>query len=95
MKEDSPEVLDRKEMWESIVCFSAIRQAQIPPEFVALMERYFVYGIPPGSFGLYVLQNNLLGAANSADQINLANLWHIAKWIGQCFPFKFGVQKKK
>lgn len=47
---------------------------------------YLIYGLPPGSFTKAVLENNLLGAVNSADHFNAENLVHIVRQISYSMP---------
>lgn len=45
------------------------------------LERYFLYGLPPGGFLTHVLTNNLYGAIVSADYQNKENIRSIVEWI--------------
>lgn len=45
------------------------------------LERYFLYGLPPGGFLTHVLTNNLYGAVRSADYQNKEKMQSIVEWL--------------
>ena len=45
------------------------------------IENYLMHGIPPGSFLMAVLKNNLASAAMRADATNFDILGNIAMWM--------------
>jgi hypothetical protein len=45
------------------------------------LERYFLYGLPPGGFLTHVLTNNLYGAYASADYQNKEKMQPIVEWL--------------
>lgn len=49
---------------------------------------YLVHRLPPGSFALALLENNLFHAANRADYTNIENLAYIARNLSMYMPFK-------
>jgi hypothetical protein len=58
---------------------------------------YLTYRIPPGSFMLAVLSNDLIGAAQQADHINKNALFKWANFMynflpGKCYGSKENVQ---
>ena len=53
----------------------------IPTHTREAMERYFLYGLPPGGFLTALLTNNLYGAVSGADYQNITVLPDIVKWL--------------
>ena len=53
----------------------------IPDETIATFRRYFEHGIPPGSFCVAVLCNDLSGAVLRADQFNARAIGAIVCWL--------------
>jgi hypothetical protein len=50
------------------------------------MERYLEHGIPPGSFLMAVLENNLKEAFARADDISVKELPGIVAWLYNMVP---------
>lgn len=50
------------------------------------LERYFLYGLPPGGFLTHLLTNNLYGAFASADYQNKQHMQSIVEWLVTCAP---------
>ena len=59
----------------------------IPDHARDSFERYFRYGLAPGSFCAAILANDLISAANKADHWNRPHLADIALWILHNAPY--------
>jgi len=59
---------------------------KIPDYTLEALQRYFEYGIPPGSFLSSVLCNDLMGALATADEYNKEALAEICSLIHWEFP---------
>mgnify|MGYP003386486011 CR=1 FL=1 len=91
---DSPEDI-RRQRWEAIKCYSAIQNNHIPKDLAGCIQRYYILGIVPGSFAYALLCNNLIATVNAADGINLSELYHTVKWLGERFPWEAWGSKEK
>lgn len=49
---------------------AAVAKKGVPEHCQGGLVRYIVHGIPPGSFLLAVLTNDLMGALGKADEVN-------------------------
>ena len=52
------------------------------------MYRWIAQGIKPGSFGMAVLENDLVEAFSCADEVNTARMKDWASWLFNCAPNK-------
>jgi hypothetical protein len=59
----------------------AIDYSGLPQHMQGAFKRYFENRISPGSFGVAVLTNDLIGACHRADHINQSRLFDIVKWL--------------
>lgn len=59
------------------------RECQIPEHMHSGIVDYVVRSVPPGSFMLAVLENDLVGAAARADHINIQHLANYAALLYQ------------
>jgi hypothetical protein len=59
---------------------------KIPDYTLEALQRYFEYGLPPGSFLTAVLQNDLMGALAKADEYNKEALQDICSLVYWEFP---------
>lgn len=50
------------------------------------MKLYIEHRIPPGSFLMAVLENDMMGALSRADHINQNRLHDYAVWLSNCAP---------
>ena len=62
------------------------RKQTIPEHTKQALDRYVNQGIPPGSFLIEVLCNNLSGAFGRADDKNIANMFAIVKYVHNDVP---------
>lgn len=58
----------------------------VPEHTQGSLERYFLYGLEPGSFLRAVLSNDLVSAVSRADPQNKAALADIVNWIAENAP---------
>lgn len=58
----------------------------IPDHTQESFESYIIYGLPPGSFMLAVLSNDLLGAVSHADTWNKQRIVEIVQWMAARAP---------
>jgi len=58
----------------------------IPDHTREAFDRYFRYGVEPGSFGMAVLSNDLTMAVFKADQENIRSLYQIVHWLQENAP---------
>ena len=58
----------------------------IPEHTKDTFENYFIRGWEPGSFGMSVLCNDLVGAVSRADHINRMHLSEIVVWLVENAP---------
>ena len=59
---------------------------KIPDYTLESLQRYYQYGLPPGSFLTALLQNDLFGAMATADEYNKEALQDICSFIYWEFP---------
>lgn len=59
----------------------------VPPHMWGAVERYYLNGIPPGSFLQAVLSNNLMEAFNRADDENAANMRQWCRFLYNYVPY--------
>ena len=59
---------------------------KVPDYTLEALQRYFEYGLPPGSFLSSVLRNDLMGALTTADEYNKEALADICSLIHWEFP---------
>lgn len=50
------------------------------------LKRYIEYGIPPGSFMMAILTNDLKEACGCADHINQGLIFQTVAWLWNEFP---------
>lgn len=64
-----------------------IDYSQLPEHMQEGARLYVEHGIEPGSFMHAALSNNLIGAFNTADHINLTRMEDWALWLYSECPF--------
>lgn len=62
------------------------QMAMIPQRTIDTIDGYFKHGMQPGSFVRCVLENDLQGAAATADFENRVALFDIAKYVFNNLP---------
>ena len=74
-------------MYEDLVYWHQRAQKQEVPELtLGALNRYVSEGIPPGSFLIALLCNDLKAAFSRADDINIANMYAIVKYCYNNIP---------
>lgn len=62
------------------------RETFVPPHMRDGFKLWIENGIPPGSFGMAVLSNDLKGAFGKADNINKNHIGSIVAWFYNFAP---------
>lgn len=71
---------------DAVYYASILAESLVPGGLHEGLVRYFVYGIAPGSFLRHVLENDLLQAVKTADEVNAWALVPIAHWLMDVAP---------
>lgn len=84
------EIIERNPQWFETLTKLIDRSKQvnhrIPEHTKETFENYFNRGWEPGSFGMSVLCNDLVGAVSRADHINKRHLSEIVEWLVENAP---------
>lgn len=68
------------------VWFERLRQAQVPAHLHDGLVNYLAHHKRPGSFLTHVLENDLRGAVNRADETSAAGLPQLVRFLVNCAP---------
>ena len=61
-------------------------ETYIPEHMRGAFQRWIEYGISPGSYGHYILSNDLKGALGQADTINRKHIFSTVSWLYNYAP---------
>jgi len=75
------EDIEHQEWAEIEHCYARNQQQAVPAHTLEAIENYIKHGIPPGSFLRAVLSNQLKEAFSRADDMNIANMYAIVKYL--------------
>lgn len=75
-----------EEMMEVMRAYEANSKQKVPEHTQRMLDGYLKHGEPPGDFLEAVLCNNLTQAYAKADDINIANMYAIVKYVYNEFP---------
>lgn len=79
---------EKDELIDSFMCSLKNKNQKVPIHTLDALKRYVEHGIPPGGFLIAVLSNDLKRAFSRADDINIANMYAIVKYIYNNIPSK-------
>ena len=68
-------------MQDVLLAYESNKRQVIPKYTREALERYVQHQIPPGSFLIAVLSNDLKESFRCADDVNIANIFAIVKYI--------------